>query len=245
MLEDLPRRVPARAGLEWVTGAFRLFLKAPLMLAIGSGVFLGAVIVLQFIPFAGSALSEIITPLIVAGFMRAFRSIDEGNEPELPQLLAGFQTPALPLAMVGAIYLGALVLILALMKQLGVDYEALLKTMQQPTFQPDDLARQLEGKTLLLFLGVALVIPPLAATWYAPALILFGNARPLQAMQLSLTACLRNWAALSVNGLALMPVLLFALIPLFGMLVVVPVMLGSAYLGYQAMFAYQDSGPGR
>lgn len=243
MVEDLPRRVPARAGLEWVTGAFKLFFKAPLILAVGSGVFLGAVILLQFIPLVGPGVSEVITPLIVAGFMRAFRSIDEGNEPELPQLLAGFQAPAIPLAMVGAVYLGLLLLILTLMKQLGVDYEALLQTMQQPTFRPDDLATQLEGKMPLLLLGVALVIPPLAATWYAPALILFGHARPLQAMQLSLAACLRNWLALTVNGLALLPVMLFALIPLFGMLVVVPVIFGSAYLGYQSMFAYRDSPP--
>jgi uncharacterized membrane protein len=236
MVEDLPRQVPARAGFEWVTGAFRLFFKSPLILAIGAGVFLGGVIALQFIPYAGPALSEVITPLIVAGFMRAFRTIDEGEEPELPQLLAGFRAPAISLAMIGAVYLCILVLILALMKQLGVDYEALLNAMQGGA-RPEDLAAQLEGKLPLLFLGVTLVLPALAATWYAPALVLFGNARPLQAMQLSLKACLRNWAALAVNGVALLPVLLFALIPLFGMMVVVPVMLGTAYLGYQALFA--------
>lgn len=236
MNENLPRSVPARAGLEWVTGAFRLFVKSPLMLAAAAGVFMGAVLILQFIPYVGPGLSEIVTPLIAAGFMRAFRTIDEGEDPELPQFLAGFQTNALPLAMVGAIYLGILLLILFVMKQLGVDYEALLDSLQQGA-RPEDLAGQLEGKLPLLLLGTALVIPAVAATWYAPALIVFGNAQPLLAMGLSLKACVRNWAALLVNGLALFPVLLIALIPLFGMLVVVPIMLGSAYLGYQSMFA--------
>lgn len=236
MNENLPRSVPARAGLEWVTGAFRLFVKSPLMLAAAAGVFMGAVLILQFIPYVGPGLSEIVTPLIAAGFMRAFRTIDEGEDPELPQFLSGFQTNALPLAMVGAIYLGILLLILFVMKQLGVDYQALLDSLQQGA-RPEDIAGQLEGKLPLLLLGTALVIPAVAATWFAPALIVFGNAQPLLAMGLSLKACIRNWAALLVNGLALLPVLLIALIPLFGMLVVVPIMLGSAYLGYQSMFA--------
>jgi hypothetical protein len=239
MSDELPRRVPARAGFEWVTGAFRLFFKSPLMLAAATAIFLGALLLLQFIPHAGAGLSEIITPLIVAGFMRAFRAIDEGNDPELPQFAAGFQSKALPLATVGAIYLGILVAIVLLMKSLGIDYEAMMQAVQEGV-SPEQLALLLQGQELLLLLGLALVIPAVAATWYAPALVLFGNARPLQAMGLSLKACAKNWLALVVNGIALIPVLLLALIPLVGMLLLVPIMLGTAYLGYQAMFASES-----
>ncbi len=241
MSEELPRRVPARAGFEWVTGAFRLFIKSPLMLGAASAIFLGALLILQLIPYAGAALAEILTPMLLAGFMRAFRAIDEGSEPELPHFAAGFRTHAAPLAMVGAIYLGILLAILWLMKLLGVDYPAMMQAIQEGA-SPEQLAQDLEGKGALLLLGLALVIPAVAATWYAPALVLFGNAHPLQAMGLSLKACARNWLALLVNGLALIPVFLLALIPLIGMLVAAPIMLGTAYLGYQAMFAYKDSG---
>ncbi|NWG39257.1 MAG: hypothetical protein HXY27_04720 [Hydrogenophilaceae bacterium] len=239
MHDELPRRVSARAGFEWVTGAFRLFFKNPLVLAVAAGISMGALLILQFIPVVGPGLSEILTPLIVAGFMRAFRTIDEGDDPELPQLLAGFRENALPLAIVGSIYLAILIAILFLMKQLGVDYEALLNNLQHRA-RPEDIAAQFEGKLPLLLLASALVIPAIAATWYAPALILFGNAQPLQAMGLSLKACLRNWAALLINGFGMIPVLLLALIPLFGMMIVIPVMLGTAYLGYQAMFASKN-----
>lgn len=239
MDEALPRRVPARAGLEWVTGAFRLFIKSPLMLAAAAAIFLGALLLLQFIPYAGTGLTEILTPLAVAGFMRAFRTIDEGADPELPQFLAGFQKKAVPLAMVGAIYLGILIAIVMLMKTLGIDYQAMLQSMQGGA-APEQLAASLEGKELLLFLGLALVIPAVAATWYAPALVLFGNAQPLQAMGLSLKACARNWAALLVNGLALIPIFLIAFIPVVGMLLMLPVTLGTAYLGYQTMFASRN-----
>jgi hypothetical protein len=239
MHDELPRRVSVSAGFDWVAGAFRLFFKSPLMLAVAAGISMGALLILQFIPAVGPGLSEILTPLIVAGFMRAFRTIDEGEDPELPQLLAGFRENAFPLAIVGSIYLAILIAILFLMKLLGMDYEAVLGELQQGA-RPEDLASQLEGKLPLLLLGTALIIPAVAATWFAPALIVFGNAPPLQAMGLSLKASLRNWAALLVNGLGMIPVLLLALIPLFGMMVVIPVMLGTAYLGYQAMFASKD-----
>ena len=236
MDEALPRRVPARAGLDWVTGAFRLYIKSPLMLSAASAIFLGALLILQFIPYAGAGIAEIITPMLVAGFMRAYRAIDEGADPELPQFAAGFQSNALSLATVGAIYLGILIAIVVLMKSLGVDYEAMLQALQEGA-TPEQLAQELHGKELLLLLGLGLAIPAIAATWFAPALILFGNARPLQAMGLSLKACVKNWLALLLNGLALIPVMLLALIPIVGMLIMLPVMLGTAYLGYQAMFA--------
>jgi uncharacterized membrane protein len=239
MNEALPRQVPSRAGIEWVIGAFRLFLKSPLMLAAATAIFLGALLILQFIPLVGPGLAEIITPIMLAGFMRAFRTLDEGNEPELPQLAAGFKTHALPLGMIGAIYLGLLLSVLLLMKSLGVDYQAMLLTMQEGG-STEQLARDLQGKGHLLLLGPALALPAVAATWYAPALVLFGNAGPLQAMALSLKACVRNWLALLVNGVAMIPLLLLAMIPVIGMLVAVPILLGTAYLGYQAMFASRD-----
>lgn len=236
MEEAFPRRLSARAGLDWVIGAFRLYFKSPLMLSAAAAIFLGALLIVHFIPYAGSGIAEILTPVLVAGFMRAFRSIDEGNEPELPQLAEGFKSKALPLATVGAIYLGILITIVAFMKSMGIDYEALLQSLQQGA-TPEQLSQALQGKELLMLLGLAFAIPAIASTWFAPALVLFGNARPLQAMGLSLKACARNWLALLVNGLALVPVLLLAAIPVIGILIMLPVMLGTAYLGYQAMFA--------
>lgn len=239
MDNELPRRVAAGEGINWVISAFKLFFKSPLILSVGAAMFLGALLILQLLPVAGSGLSEIVTPLLVAGFMRAFRTIDEGEDPELPHLLAGFKSHLLPLATVGAVYLGVLFVIMMLMKLLGVDYAAMMQSLQTGT-SLEQLAASLQGKSALLLLGLALMLPTVAATWFAPALILFGNAAPLQAMGLSLKACLRNWPAMLLNGLAMIPVFLLAAIPIVGMLVMVPVLLATAYLGYQAMFASQQ-----
>jgi uncharacterized membrane protein len=55
----------------------------------------------------------------------------------------------------------------------------------------------------------------------------------------SLKAVAKNWAAMLVNGLALGAVLLLAaLVPmLLGLLVAMPVLFGSLYASYQAIFA--------
>ena len=90
-----------------------------------------------------------------------------------------------------------------------------------------------------VFTGLVLFTPLMMATWFAPALILFGGARPMTALGVSLKAVLRNWAPMLVNSLAL-GLLLFvsALVPfLLGLLVAMPILFGSLYASYQAIFA--------
>ncbi|MBU4500716.1 MAG: hypothetical protein KKG40_10965, partial [Gammaproteobacteria bacterium] len=84
-----------------------------------------------------------------------------------------------------------------------------------------------------------LFTPLIMATWYAPALILFGGARLGTALGVSLKAVAKNWAAMTVNGLVLGLMLVFAaLVPmLLGLLVAMPILFGSLYASYQAIFA--------
>ena len=95
--------------------------------------------------------------------------------------------------------------------------------------------------------GLALFTPLIMATWFAPALILFGGARPAIALGVSLKASTRNWAAMLVNSFALgMLLFVAALVPmLLGLLVAMPVLFGSLYASYQAIFAVwaDDSDP--
>jgi uncharacterized membrane protein len=87
--------------------------------------------------------------------------------------------------------------------------------------------------------GMALFTPLIMATWFAPALILFGGARPATALGVSLKAVAKNWAAMLVNGITLgLLLFLAALVPLLlGLLVAMPVLFGSLYASYQAIFA--------
>ncbi len=237
MNQEIPRRLPAAAGLQWVTAAFRLFRKNPLLLCAAFGLFMGVLLAVNLIPVAGEGLTEILMPLVVAGFMAAFRALDQDEALELPHFFTGFASRAVPLAMVGALYLGCAVAVGKIMQLLGLDADAISDAAQHN--DSEALMAQLRQGSTALLVGLTLLTPALMATWLAPPLVLFGNARPLQALGISMKACWRNWLPLLVYGVVLIPILLVAMqIPmLLGILVAGPILMGSLYTAYQDIFA--------
>jgi hypothetical protein len=246
--QDIPRKVAASEGYRWVTAGFRLYRKSPLLLSAAFGVLFGVVMALGLIPVVGGSLSELASPLMVAGFMAAYRVLDSGGELELPQLLAGVQGPAIPLMVVGAVQLLGALLIGKIMLGMGFDLQAIM-TAAQSQKDPAEIQAMLNQAMPALFIGMLLFTPLIMATWFAPALILFGGARPATALGVSLKAVTKNWPAMLVNSLTLgLLLFLAALIPmLLGLLVAMPVLFGSLYASYQAIFAVwaDDNAPAR
>jgi hypothetical protein len=236
--QDIPRKVAAGQGFHWVAAGFRLYRKTPLLLSAAFAVLFGVVMALGLIPVVGGSLSELASPLMVAGFMAAYRALDEGAELELPQFLAGVKGPAIPLMAVGAVQLLGALLIGKIMLGMGFDPQAMM-TAAQTQKDPAEMQAMMNQAMPALFTGMLLFTPLIMATWFAPALILFGGARPATALGVSLKAVTRNWAAMLVNGLTLgMLLFLAALVPLLlGLLVAMPVLFGSLYASYQAIFA--------
>jgi hypothetical protein len=237
--QDIPRKVAARQGWQWVLEGFRLYRKNPLLLSAAFGLLFGVVMALGMIPMVGESLSELASPLMVASFMAAYRALDEGRELELSQLLAGVQGSAIPLMAVGAVQLLGALLIGKVMLAMGFDPEAVMAAAKSGTASPAEMQAMLNQAMPAVLTGLTLFTPLIMATWFAPALILFGGARPAVALGVSLKAVARNWAAMMMNSLAL-GLLLFvaALVPmLLGLLVAMPVLFGSLYASYQAIFA--------
>jgi hypothetical protein len=237
--QDIPRKVAASQGFQWVVSGFRLYRKNPLLMSAAFGLLFGVVMALGLIPVVGDSLSELASPLMVAGFMAAYRAVDSGRELELPDFLAGLQGPAIPLMAVGAAQLLGALLIGKIMLGMGFDPEALMAAARDGTASPAELQAMLNQAMPALFTGLALFTPLIMATWFAPALILFGGARPATALGVSLRAVAKNWAAMLTNSLALGLLLFFAaLVPmLLGLLVAMPVLFGSLYASYQAIFS--------
>jgi uncharacterized membrane protein len=236
--QDIPRKVAASQGFHWVADGFRLYRRTPLLLSAAFAMLFGVVMALGLIPVVGASLSELASPLMVAGFMAAYRALDDGNELELPNFLAGVKGPAIPLMAVGAVQLLGTLLIGKIMLGMGFDPQAVM-TAAQTQKDPAEMQAVLNQAMPAMFTGLLLFTPLIMATWFAPALILFGGARPATALAVSLRAVARNWAAMLVNGLALGAVLLLAaLVPmLLGLLVAMPILFGSLYASYQAIFA--------
>jgi uncharacterized membrane protein len=237
--QDIPRKVAASQGFQWVAAGFRLYRKNPLLLSAAFGLLFGVVMALGLIPVVGGALSELASPLMVAGFMAAYRALDEGRELELPHFLAGVQGPLIPLMTVGAVQLLGAMLIGQIMLGMGFDPQAMVAAAEGGKATPQEMQAVLNQAMPALFTGLVLFTPLIMATWFAPALILFGGARPATALGVSLKAVARNWAAMLTSSIAL-ALLLFvsALVPmLLGLLVAMPVLFGSLYASYQAIFA--------
>lgn len=237
--QDIPRKVAAIQGFQWVVDGFRLYRRNPLLLTAAFGLIFGGLMALNLIPGVGGALSELASPLMVAGFMAAYRALDSGKELEMPHFLAGAKGPLLPLMALGAVQLLGTLAIGQIMLGMGFDPEAIMKTAQSGKASPAELQAMLNRALPAVFTGLVLFTPLLMATWFAPALILFGGARPATALAVSLKAVAKNWAALSLNGLALgLMLFIAALVPLLlGLLVAMPVLFGSLYASYQAIFA--------
>ena len=237
--QEVPRKVAASQGFQWVVAGFRLYRKNPLLLSAAFGLLFGVVMALGLIPVVGGSLSELASPLMVAGFLAAYRALDEGRELELPQFLAGAQGPAIPLMAVGAVQLLGTLLIGKIMLGMGFDPQAVMATAQSGKASPAEMQAMLNQAMPAVLTGMALFTPLIMATWFAPALILFGGARPATALGVSLKAVAKNWAAMLVNGITLgLLLFLAALVPLLlGLLVAMPMLFGSLYASYQAIFA--------
>jgi hypothetical protein len=69
--QGIPRKVAASQGMQWVVEGFRLYRRSPLLLSAAFGLLFGIVMAFGLIPVVGSALSELASPLMVAGFMAA------------------------------------------------------------------------------------------------------------------------------------------------------------------------------
>jgi hypothetical protein len=237
--QDIPRKVAASQGFQWVAAGFRLYRKTPLLLSAAFAMLFGVVMALGLIPVVGGSLSELASPLMVAGFLAAYRALDGGNELELPQFLAGVQGPAIPLMAVGAVQLLGTLLIGKIMLGMGFDPQAVMAAAQSGKASPAEMQAMVNQAMPAALTGLVLFTPLIMATWFAPALILFGGARPSTALGVSLKAVAKNWAAMLVNGITLgLLLFLAALVPmLLGLLVAMPVLFGSLYASYQAIFA--------
>jgi len=236
---DIPRKVAAREGFQWVAAGFRLYRKTPLLLSAAFGVLFGLVMALGLIPVVGGSLSELASPLMVAGFMAAYRVLDGGSELELPHFLASVRGPAIPLMAVGAVQLLGTLLIGKIMLGMGFDPQAVMAATQGGKASPAEMQVILNQAMPAVLTGLLLFTPLIMATWFAPALILFGGARPATALGVSLRAVAKNWAAMLMNGLTLgLLLFLAALVPmLLGLLIAMPILFGSLYASYQAIFA--------
>lgn len=223
--------VPAARGWSWYAEGWNLFKEAPATW-IGMIVVIGVIfIAAAFIPVIGSIGTVLLTPVLTAGLMVGCRAIEEGNGLEFGQLFYGFREHFGTLAAVGALYLaGFVVIFLVVFALTGAGMFAVFSGAADPLAIGATMA-------IAILLMLALTVPLIMALWFAPALVVFNDQGPVQAMKGSFVGCLRNMLPFLVYGIIGLPLAFLATLPMMlGWLVFAPVIAASIYAGYRDIY---------
>lgn len=235
------RREAAGAGWTWIVQGWRLFARAPLMWVISMVVVFVLAIALNLVPVLGTLLFQVLQPVIAGGFVVACRSLETGEEFEFEHLFAGFTRRFGPLAILGALLMVAM-LAIVLVFALFAGFAVLAAFLAGDAGAVEAAIAASVGTILLgTLVMLALIVPLAAAAWFAPALVVMHDVKPLAAMRASFFACFRNFVPFLVYSLVLLVALVVALIPFgLGMLVWIPLLIASTYVAYRRIFTEDE-----
>jgi uncharacterized membrane protein len=228
------RAVPAARGWNWIAEAWALFRRQPgawiALVIVALLIFIG----MALIPVLGSLAGMVLTPVFTGGIFFVCREQDQGRPFSVSHLFAGFRERFGTLLSIGFIYLGisiAVTLVVAVVTGAGM-WTLLGSGTDAETIAGMGLTVVLAG--LILF---ALLLPVFMALWFAPALAMFHQQGPAEAMKASFIACLKTIVPFLVYSVIALLLALIASIPFgLGWLVLGPVMAASLYTSYRDIF---------
>lgn len=231
------RGLSAGAGWVWIAEGWTLFARAPLMWIVSIVVVFVIAIVVNFVPLIGAIAFQLAQGVFAAGFVVACRSLEKGGEFELEHLFAGFTRRLGSLLVVGVLFLaGWIAIALVFMAFVGLSILSAFMTGGAETALAAFAASA--GSMMLGVLAMlALMVPLMAAYWFAPALVMMHDMAPVAAMKESFFACFRNFIPFLIYGVVMTIGALLAILPFgLGMLVWIPVAIASTYVAYRQIF---------
>ena len=224
----------ASRGAAWIGESFGLFRRKPfgwISLTLGWIVITFGLIL---VPLIGGVAANFLQPAFFASFaIVAVRQVN-GEPIVMGDLFIGFRRNLRSLVNLGAVLLLAEITIFVIMATLGLPMNA-----GEPgkDFTMAQYVEALQGKEWILAVGFLLTVLVKGALWFAPPLIAFHDMSTGQAMRWSIYAAISNLGAMLVYGISLAGLFLLGLIPwALGLIVVLPLMAISTYIGYRDVF---------
>jgi uncharacterized membrane protein len=231
--------VPATRGVAWLVEAFGLFRRYPLAWI---GLCAGWLIItlgLLLVPLLGGVIANFLQPVFFASFAIAALRQSAGEPVVMGDLFLGFRRNVRALINLGAVLLIVEIAIVVLMAMVGLPVGG--SGDQAPTVA--EYLQMLKGKEWILVLGFALTVLVKGALWFAPPLIALHDMPMTHAMRWSMYAALANFGVMVVYGIALVALFFVAVIPwALGLLVAIPLMVISTYIGYREVFEAKPAG---
>jgi uncharacterized membrane protein len=241
------KKLNAARGWTWIKQGYQLIMISPI-LAITTGLIAAlAVFLAMLIPLIGPLLAIILMPLMLAGYMRICRALEEHEEVELAHLLAGFRNHTPALVSLGAFLMMGMLFASAVMVFVGGDQLTTLmdevRTTDNPQVLMDAISTAGSGVALAVLLGFTLVLMLIVAWQYAPMLVFFSGVPPFVALRASFIGTMRNILPYTVYSLIMQVVaLLLGILPFgIGMILLLPIGLTSLYVSYRNIFPWLDA----
>jgi len=200
-------RLSVRCGLRWIGEGFAIFRASPLRQLLLNLAFFAGFSVVVALPLVGFIAIWLLLPAMMVGPHEAARMASRGELPRVDVLLAGFRQNFPAQLRLGAVYLAAMVAVVAC--TIPVDGGRFAQAMAGRT--PLE-GVEMEDADLLraIMVGAVLQTAALGALWYAPLLVAWDRLPASKAVFFSTAAALFNWGALLAYAVAIS--LLFALV---------------------------------
>jgi hypothetical protein len=204
-MSDAPRdieftRQPVPRGAAWLSESYALFRKARMSWIALLLTYYAVLLVADLVPFIGGLVAPVLKPVFAVGFLAAAWTQERGGKPDVRLLFQGFRSNVWALVTLGIVFV--LGMTLAFGATVAIDGGRLFDLVANPAPQDldqDAVARRLADtfadprvKLGMLFAALC-AIPTLLALWWAPALVVFQDARAIEALAASLRAALANW----------------------------------------------------
>ena len=237
------RSVAPGRGWQWITAAFQLFRKNPLIWMVLNLVLMLVGVGLSVLPVIGAYMLYLLTPVFLGGIMAAAKDLEAGEDIEIAHLFRGFRHNAAHLVTVGGVYLVGQVVISGVMLTVGgQEFQEAVKggigALDASALTPEGTRRVLQA----MLVGTLLFVPLAMAVWFAPALVILDDQPGFQALWSSLLASLRNALPLLLYSIVSAVLLLFAVIPFgLGLILWIPVMLLTIYTSYRDVFVSSEA----
>jgi uncharacterized membrane protein len=242
------RSLDAESGLAWLSRGWSLFMRAPGQWIVMVLAMLVVSIICNMVPVIGNLLSPFVGALMAGGVLHGARRLQIEGRMETADLFAMLSHRALgPLLIVAAIYLGLSIAatLVAVLAGIATGGMSLLTN----AIESDPSALVAGGSMVIaVLIGALLLVIALsllmAMYWFAIPLIVFDAVEPWRAMKTSLAACLANILPMLVYGVLLMVIFILGMIPLLlGLLIAIPVLMGSWLHSYQEIFGREIQNP--
>ncbi len=228
---ELPPMPPARVlralrGAQWLVNAYVLFRRNPGAWVLFLLALLAAMVLSSLLKVVGPLVFGLVFPVFSVGIALAAQAADRGEPVAPAHFFGGFRSSTGDLVAIGGIYLIGQLLIVGVMMAIGgagMPHQGMPPAPGAPGV-PGTVPQVTGAMALAGLVGLALLVPLLLATWFAPMLVYFHGQKAFPSLLASLGASLRNWRAFLVCFASLLLVMLLvqlvvsvlALVPAIG-----------------------------